>query len=91
MRVEAGNFIFSATDLGSYLACNHLAQLSRKVALKELSKPYFDDPALEILIKRGEEQEAAYVEHLKQHGKSVINLKGQPDEATSYSDQTTSK
>lgn len=82
MRIKDGNFIFSATDLGSYLACNHLTQLSKKVALGELKKPYFNDPALEILIKRGEEHELSYIKHLEQSGKKVINLKGESSEET---------
>jgi predicted RecB family nuclease len=71
-------FLFAATDLSNHLSCAHLTQLQRKVALKELKKPAYRDPSLDVLIKRGHEHEAAYVAFLKQKGLSVVNLNGQP-------------
>jgi predicted RecB family nuclease len=82
MRLKANYFIFSATDLAHFLACNHLTNLSMKVALGVLKKSYLNDPALEILIKRGQEHEAAYVEHLLHSGKTTINLSGKSFEYT---------
>jgi predicted RecB family nuclease len=81
MRIINKELILAATDLGNYLSCNHLTELSKRVASGELKKPYFNDPALEILIKRGEEHEAAYVKYLLS-GKKVITLKGESSKAT---------
>ncbi|MEI9919540.1 MAG: TM0106 family RecB-like putative nuclease [Bacteroidota bacterium] len=66
-------FYLSATDLSNHLSCRHLTELNRKVALKELERPYYNDPQLEILIERGHAHEKAYVEFLKRQGKNVVD------------------
>jgi len=76
-------FQLSATDLSNHLCCEHLTQLKRLVALKEVDEPYYHDPSLDALIKRGQEHEEAYVRYLtQQKGLSVINLKGKNVDAT---------
>jgi uncharacterized protein len=82
MKVTSEAFFLSATDLSNHLSCAHLTQLNRLVALGKISKPTWYDPSLQILIQRGQDHEAAYVEHLKKQGLSVINLRGQSQEAT---------
>lgn len=82
MRVSSTQYSFSATDLSNHLSCNHLTQLNRLVAQGELKKPTWRDPALDVLIQRGKDHEAAYVENLSKNGLSVMNLNGQSLEAT---------
>ncbi len=82
MVCNDGTFTLTATDLANHLGCRHLTQLSRKVALGELKKPYRNDPALEVLIKRGQDHENAYVEHLRQSGKKVEDVRGKGTAAT---------
>ena len=82
MTVQDNQFRFSATDLSDFLGCEHLTALSRRVALGELKRPYRSDPAIEALIQRGAEHEAAYVEHLRQRGMAVIDLRGKGSDAT---------
>ena len=82
MKHVSGDFYLSATDLSNQLACQHLTQLNRRVALGKIGKPSWYDPSIEILIQRGQEHEAAYVEYLKSKGLVVINLRGQSQEAT---------
>lgn len=82
MRVYSTQFSFSATDLSNHLSCKHLTQLNRLVAQGELKKPTWRDPALDVLIQRGKEHEAAYVEYLSKKGLRVVNLTGQTLEAT---------
>ena len=72
----------SATDLSNQLACQHLTQLNRRVALREIGKPTWYDPSIEILIKRGQEHEAAYVRYLQSKGLVTSNLRGQSQGAT---------
>lgn len=76
MQYSENNFLLSATDLSNYLSCAHLTQLHRKVALGEIKKPSWRDPSLDVLIKRGQEHEAAYVEFLSKRGLTVVNLNG---------------
>ena len=78
MRLVKGNMQLSASDLVNYLGCKHLTELDRKVALGLADKPDWNDPALAILYKKGLEHEAAYVQHLKESGLSLIDLTDQP-------------
>ncbi len=79
MRYNSDRFELAATDLSNHLSCAHLTQLERKVALKEIKKPTWHDPSLDVLIQRGHEHEVAYVEFLSKNLK-VVNLNGQPVE-----------
>jgi uncharacterized protein len=76
-------FQLSATDLSNHLACEHLTQLKRLVALKEIKEPHYHDPSLDALIQRGHEHEASYVRYLQEvKGLSVANLRGKDIEST---------
>jgi predicted RecB family nuclease len=77
MKNISNRFELAATDLSNHLSCAHLTQLERKVALKEIKKPTWHDPSLDVLIQRGHEHEVAYVEFLSKSLK-VVNLNGQP-------------
>lgn len=81
MVFDKQSFGLSASDLANHLSCDHLTQLERKVALGELKKPSYRDPSLDILIQRGKDHEAAYVEYLST-SKSVVNLIGKPQAST---------
>lgn len=82
MKYVSGDFYFSATDLSNQLACQHLTQLNRRVALGEIKKPSWYDPSIEILIQRGQEHEADYVRYLQSQGLTTVNLRGQSQDAT---------
>jgi uncharacterized protein len=81
-RNSTHGFTFSATDLSNHLACEHLTQLHRKVALGELTKPSYYDPTLELLRARGKEHEDKYVKYLKKKGLSCVDLSGKDEQAT---------
>ena len=82
MKTSGKGFQLYASDLANHLGCRHLTQLNRSVALGELKKPTWHDPSLDILIERGREHEAAYVAYLKEKGLKILDLTGQPIEAT---------
>ncbi len=81
MQLTNSTFKLSASDLSNQLSCDHLTQLNRKVALGELKRPSYRDPSLDVLIQRGRDHEAAYVNHLSK-GKKVVDLRGQSQLAT---------
>lgn len=81
MKRINSHFTLFATDLSNHLSCEHLTQLSRQVALKELERPSWIDPSLKILMERGAEHEAAYLSYLRARGYSVVNVNGQGMEA----------
>jgi predicted RecB family nuclease len=82
MKYVTEIFQLSATDLSNHLSCYHLTQLNRLVAQGKIKKHTWYDPSLEILIQRGQEHEAAYVQHLIHKGLTVVSLRGQSLTAT---------
>ncbi len=71
-----GHLHFSATDLAGHLSCNHLTQLDAEVAKGVRAKPKSWDPLLEILRKRGDLHEQAYLDHLEGAGYDVVRIEG---------------
>lgn len=64
----------SATDLSNHIACPHLTELNVAAAMKRLVRPFWEDPALQALIQRGEEHEVGYVNHLRKQGLAVVEI-----------------
>src|SRR6266576_178873 len=56
--------MFSATDIAAFLACQHTATLHRAELENEITKPFFDDPAVDLLRKLGLEHERRYLQEL---------------------------
>jgi len=56
--------MFSATDIANFLACQQTLTLDRAESRKEIKKPFFDDPSIELLQKLGLEHEKQYLRHL---------------------------
>lgn len=66
----------SASDLVGHLNCRHLTQLNLQVAHGARRKPELWDPSLEILWERGAAHERAYVQHLRESGREVVEIEG---------------
>lgn len=73
MYIEDSAFKLSASDLSNHLSCEHLTELNRKVALKELDKPQWTDPSLAVLEQRGRDHEKAYVQFLGKKGLKIVD------------------
>src|ERR1700751_2658966 len=58
--------MFSATDVASFLACQHISVLDRAEARKEIKKPFFDDPTVEMLQRLGNEHEQRHLRQLEE-------------------------
>lgn len=82
MHISNNTFQFSASDIANYLSCQHLTFQAKEVVLGKLKNPTWRDPSLDVLIQRGKEHEAAYVEYLSRKGLRVVNLTGQTLGAT---------
>ena len=54
----------SASDLSGHLSCDHLTSLDAEVARGTRAKPKTWDPLLELLRRRGDLHEQAYLDHL---------------------------
>ena len=72
MRYEGGRLAFAATDLSSHLACGHLTNLRRAVALGEIERPTpYDDPRADVLRQRGLDHEQHLLQRFAAAGRSV--------------------
>src|ERR1700674_5705261 len=64
--------MFSATDIASFLACPHTATLARAESRKEIAKPFFKNPTLDLLQKLGLAHERRYLRKLVDQDGLVI-------------------
>src|SRR4030095_2807063 len=67
-------FLFSPSDLGSFLACEHLTQLELAVALREGRRPSYENAYAELLRRKGQEHEAAFLDTLRAAGRTVVEV-----------------
>jgi predicted RecB family nuclease len=64
--------MFSATDIASFLACPHTATLARAQSKGEITKPFFKNPAVDLLQKLGLAHEQRYLRELVEKDGLVI-------------------
>jgi len=58
----------------AFLACEHLTQLELKVARGEIVRPHVEDAQAELIRRKGDEHEAAYLEQLLADGRDVVTI-----------------
>ena len=77
--------MFSATDIANFLACQHTATLDRAESRQEITKPFFNDPTVDLLRKLGIEHEQRYLCQLAEKdglATTRINGSGSLEDAT---------
>ena len=70
MERRDGQILFSPSDLSGFLACEHLTALE----LAGTPKPDRDDPQVDLIRRKGEEHERAYLESLHAAGTTVTEI-----------------
>src|SRR5207302_3039800 len=56
----------------NHVACRHLTSLDLLAARGEIKRPYWQDPAVDVLVQRGLRHETAYVNHLQKLGLQIL-------------------
>jgi predicted RecB family nuclease len=74
MHISGTRIELSASDLSQFLACRQLTALNLAVAHGSLSAPFWSDPVLALLQKRGLDHERSYVDKLRAEGLQAIDL-----------------
>ena len=74
VRQVNGDLSFAPSDLTAYLECEHLTHLQLEVARGELVKPRAEDPQAELIRRKGEQHERAYLEQLLADGRDVAQI-----------------
>src|SRR5215472_7609998 len=79
-RLE-GRFVYSASDLNSYLDCKRLVELDSLVALGKLVRPETKNEQAELLQRKGEAHEAAHVQELREFyaGQEIATFEERPE------------
>jgi predicted RecB family nuclease len=76
MRRQDDRLVFSPSDLNAFLACPHLTSLELAVAREQLERPFRPNPYADLIRRKGDEHEAAYLASL---GDGVLAI-GDPQE-----------
>lgn len=71
----------SPSDVSGFVACPHLTQLEVRASRGELKRPFLEDDYNELLRRKGEEHEAAYLGRLKAEGLRVVTIPRVQEEA----------
>ena len=74
VQAHNGQLRFSPTDLNAFLACEHLTTLQLAVARGELAKPWRHNPHADLIRRKGDEHEAAYLARLQAEGSHVAEI-----------------
>ena len=81
MRLAAdGTLLLSPSDLSGHLACPHLTNLNLRVQRGELERPRVDDTHGDLIRRKGDEHEAAYLARLEAEGRSIVRIPTYDDE-----------
>jgi predicted RecB family nuclease len=78
MHVSPNALLLSPTDITHYLACPHLTTLELQAARGGLERPERTEDA-DLLTKKGEAHEAAYLERLRSEGRDVREIEVERD------------
>ena len=66
--LDDGTLALSPSDLSAHLACPHLTTLSLAVARGELEQPHVDSPHRDLIFRKGNEHEDAYLAGSRRSG-----------------------
>jgi predicted RecB family nuclease len=78
MRLGTNRLVLSPSALNAFLACEHLTTLQLAVARGEIPKPFRHNPHAELIRRKGDEWEAAYLAQLRAAGREIV----EPADAT---------
>ena len=74
MHQRDGSILFSPSDLNAFLECEHLTQLELAVARHELERPTDENPQADLVKRKGDEHEAAYLAQLVADRRNVVTI-----------------
>ncbi|MET0487235.1 MAG: hypothetical protein ABW216_16140, partial [Candidatus Rokuibacteriota bacterium] len=76
MQALNGRLVLSPSDLNDYVECPHLTTLALEVARGTRKRPYVPNEHGDLLRRKGEEHEAAYLDALRAQGRQVVDVIG---------------
>ena len=76
MQALDGRLVLSPSDLNDYVECPHLTTLGLEVARGTRRRPYVPNDHGDLLRRKGEAHEAAYLAGLRAAGREVVDVIG---------------
>src|SRR5262245_48648132 len=76
MQAMDGRLVLSPSDLNDYVECPHLTSLALEVARGTRKRPWAPNEHGDLLRRKGEEHEAAYLAALRSQGRQVVDVIG---------------
>src|SRR5262245_23480725 len=76
---DDGTLLLSPSDLANHLACPHLTQLELLVQRGLMERPHVDDAWGEVIMRKGNEHEAAYLARLEAEGLRIERMRTYDD------------
>ena len=76
MQLIDGRPVYAATDLVGFLACSHRLALERAGLARLVERPVRDDPAIDLIARRGIAHEQRYLADLRAAGRRVVEITG---------------
>jgi len=74
MQRHGNQLLYSPSDLGNFVACEHLTQLEFAAVLGESTRPYFSNAYVDLIARKGEEHEKNFLEALRAEGHEVAEV-----------------
>src|SRR5436190_1811770 len=74
MQLRDGHLWLSPSDLSAHLACPYLTRLELEAARGERSRPHGRDKLADLVAKKGDEHEAAFLADLQADGRQVVEI-----------------
>ncbi len=74
MQLLEDQLVLSASDLNNHLACRHLTALELDWARGDRTHTPKVDSAVDLIARKGDEHETAYLQSLKDQGREVVEL-----------------
>src|SRR5687768_6537826 len=74
MQLINGQLFFSPSDLNGHVECPHLTTLALEVARGTRPQPSVPDEHVDLIRRKGEEHEAAYLAQLRADGRQVVEI-----------------
>jgi uncharacterized protein len=73
-RATENSVAYSPSALSAFLACPHLTALEIAVRHEELKRPFRVNRHADLIRRKGEEHEAAYLHRLRDEGRDIIEV-----------------
>src|SRR5437867_2106688 len=74
IQSTSNRLVLSPSDLNDYVECPHLTTLALEVARGIRRRPHVPEDHADLLRRKGEEHEAAYLKELRAQSRQVVNV-----------------